>query len=199
MSCFYLISLKNVGSILLNNMSRVSNKHYPPAQQNTDFHSFLPTVRPPTESNTIKGHLNTCLKASGGNHESLGWLEYLAMSRTWNFNYMPVFQLRNLVQLERFLCTFLKFLETPKVFVIVPMVHIQKGFRRFLGTFRLSIEHTRQDFCAAKVYSACDWLINCWSKPRAAIKSPSAPEIWAVQRILFRICESLNIRTNKHW
>jgi hypothetical protein len=81
-SCFYLVSLKNVGSILLNNMSRVSNKYHPPAQQNTDFHSFLPTVRPATKSNTIKGHRNTWMKASRGNHNSLGWVKYLTMSRT---------------------------------------------------------------------------------------------------------------------
>jgi hypothetical protein len=63
-------------------MSRVSNNHYPPAQQNTDFHSFPPTVQPPTKSNTIKGHLNTCMKASRGDHNSLGWVKYLTLSRT---------------------------------------------------------------------------------------------------------------------
>jgi hypothetical protein len=151
-------------------MSRVSNKYHPPAQQNTDFHSFLPTIRPPTKSDTIKGHPNTCMKASRGNHNSLGWGKYLTMSRTWNFNYIPVFQLRNLVQLERFLSTVPESLVNPQGFVKFPMGHIQKSFRRFLGIFRLSIEHTRQNFCAVNRYSACDWLINWWSKPWAAIK-----------------------------
>jgi hypothetical protein len=58
------------------------------------------------------------------------------------------------------LCTFLKVLETPKIFYVLPMGHIQKGFRPFLGIFRLSIEHTRQHFCAVNRYSVCDWLIN---------------------------------------
>jgi hypothetical protein len=91
-SCFYSIRLKNVWSTFLNNMSRVNSKHHLLTQENTDFYSFSPTVRPLTKSNT---HLNTCLRAYRCYHNSLCWLKYLTMPRTWNFNHTSVFQLRN--------------------------------------------------------------------------------------------------------
>jgi hypothetical protein len=137
-------------------MMRVNNEHHIPTQQNTDFRSF-PQLSGLLPSQTlIKRHLNTCLNSK---HNRLGWLEYLKMSRTWNFNYRAVIQRRNLVQLALF-GHFSESLGNPQGFVIFPMGHIQKGFRRFLGIFRFSIERTRQDFCAVNLYSACDWLIN---------------------------------------
>jgi hypothetical protein len=114
-------------------MMRVNNEHHIPAQQNTDFRSFSQLSGLLPNQALIKGHLNTCLNTSGSKHNSLEWLEYLKMLRTWNFSYMPVIQRRNLVQFERFLRTFLKVLETPKVLLYSLWGISRRVFNDFLG------------------------------------------------------------------